>query len=388
MSPGRLFQVAFLALGLSFATASAIQAACSASWEGDGAPLIFRHGLSEAERRALSATVYLGLDDPGGVGVWPMAEIDVAPPCELARFEASGLTWVVSGGEAPAPLRWVRADGRDEVFFVAQAPALADAGRWSAAPTPWMSPTGEPVYLLVGASEHHHFVFKVYDGVPGLKRLSDDLVGVIDGSTTPLATLDRLGGAVSLFLETATGRAADIYRPGQLTRDRIATLYGPDGHYFAPLPGGGVSLSGSGLYCAARLGGFQRTRLLVVDLRPDSLDLGCSYETLGDDIVSVFSQRLADPASDKAYIAQQIASSEAQTRIARRIGRSHPTGSSGHQWVDASGVRQAIWFRRSGEFMIEVHATYSADASADVSDLAESLLSNRLRENMDAETPG
>lgn len=388
MRPSRLAKAALLALSLSLVGTPLARAACSGAWEGDGAPLAIRHGLNEADRRALSATVFLGLDDPGGVGVWPTAEINMAPPCELARFEAAGVTWVVSGGEAPAPLKWVRAEGRDEVFFIAKAPALTDAGRWAVAKTPWIAPMAKPVYLLAGATENHHFVFKVYDGLPGLKRLSDDLVGAIDGSAAPLAALDRLGSAVSLFLETETGRAAEIYRPGHLNRDRTATLYGPDGHYFAPLPGGVVSLSGSGLYCAARLGGFQRMRLIAIDLRSESLDLGCSYETVGNDIVSVFSQRLTDPTADKAYIAYQIEVSEREAGVARRIGRSNPTGPAGHQWVDDAGVRHAIWFRRSGEFMIEVHATFDTESSDDVSALADSLLSNRLRDNVDDETPG
>ncbi|WP_337185394.1 hypothetical protein [Phenylobacterium sp.] len=361
-------------------TPGAAPSPCVGAWSGEGRPLRFRDGMAEAERRALSAAVFLALDDPAGAADWPAGAIEDAPPCELARFQADGVTWTISGGVAPAPPRVIRGPGTSDYFFVAEAPALDDAGRWAAAMTPLVPRTKPPVYLLVGATGERRFVFAAYDSAPGTKQLADDVVNVVEGDAAPIALFDRPGAAVTVAATSRSGVQADLYRPALLDRRRTATLYGPDGRYFVPMAGDAIRLHGSGLECPARHGAFERARLIVMDTRPDHLDLACVFEA-GESYITVFSQRLADPRTDRAYIAEQIAGSKASTGVSGRRTTTERLRSAdaGHRWEDSSGQQQALWFHRRGDDLIEARATFTPEAEADVVSLVESLFGQPWR---------
>src|ERR1700741_4362107 len=111
-SAGRRF-LPSLALGLSLVAPgmAAAAPACAPPLGGGGTPVAYPQPLSEPARRSLSEAIAAALKDPEGGGSWPRAAIAAAPACEVARFDADGAGWVVSGGLGRAPPRWAQTAG-------------------------------------------------------------------------------------------------------------------------------------------------------------------------------------------------------------------------------------------------------------------------------------
>lgn len=376
-----MIHVAGLALAMIFGTMSQAAAqtqsaapACGAKLEGAGTPLEFASPLPEDDRIGLLASVHLALNDSTGRGAWPISEIDIAPPCEIASFPVGDDTWVISAGEGYAPPRWARAKGRDETYYLTTGPSVADARAWSTTPGAPATGLARPLYYLVGAADGLHFVFKVYRGAPGGKQLADDLVEAITEKTAPVAVYDSRGNAASLFLLTRSRRTSWIYQSERLTGDRSAVLYGPDGVFFFPAPGEATILRGSDLQCDARYGKFELFRLGLLNPDDRELDLACFYYH-GDNNLSIFSSRLPDASDDRRVFASLIKSTQDEDGVSARLP-GFETGAreilqAGRAWVDKSGMGQGIWLMRRGEYVYEIRITFEVSATKAALDAVE-----------------
>lgn len=335
--------------------------ACGAKLAGDGAAIQFPSPLPEPDRIGLLASLHLTLTDSSGRGTWPLSEIDIALPCEIASFPVGDDIWVISGGDGYAPPRWARATGHDETYFLAAGPSLVDAGAWAANQGVSSARINRPIYYLVGVAAETHFVFKAYQGSPSGKQLADDLFGVITGKTAPIGVYDPKGSAAGLFLLTQSRRTSEVYTPERLIGDRSATLYGPDGDFFTPAPNEAVLLRGSDLRCDARYGDFERVRLGVLEPGDANLDLSCHYEA-GESYMTLFSSRLPDPQNDRARYARAIKQSQDEDGVTLRLP-DYKTGvretlQGGKSWIDKTRLGQSIWFMRRGDYVYEIRGTF------------------------------
>ena len=376
-----MIHVAGLALAMIFGTMSQAAAqtqsappACGAKLEGAGTSLEFASPLPEDDRIGLLASVHLALNDSTGRGAWPISEIDIAPPCEIASFPVGDDTWVISAGEGYAPPRWARARGRDETYYLTAGPSVADARAWSTTPGAPATGLARPLYYLVGAADGLHFVFKVYQGAPGGKQLADDLVEAITEKTAPVAVYDSRGNAASLFLLTRSRRTSWIYQSERLTGDRSAVLYGPDGVFFFPAPRQATILRGSDLQCDARYGTFELWRLGVLNPDDRELHLACFYYH-SENYLSIFSSRLPDASDDRRVFASLIKSAQDEDGVSARLP-GFETGAreilqAGRAWVDKSGMGQGIWLMRRGEYVYEIRITFEVSATKAALDAVE-----------------
>lgn len=361
-----MIRVFALALAMMIAVSSPARAqppseSCGAKLDGTGKPLKFTSPLPEDDRIGLMAAIHLTLSDSSGRGTWPISEIDIALPCEIANFPAGEDTWVISAGEGFAPPRWARAKGRAETHFLAVGPSITDARTWAANRSAPVTALIRSTYFLVAAADKQHFVFKVYQSAPDGKQLADDMFDVITEKTAPLASYDPKGAATSLFLLTQSRRTSELYRPDLLSGDRSATLYGPDGFFFSPAPNEAVLLRGSDLRCDERHGVFKRFSLGVLAAEDAKLDLSCHYQG-GESYITVFSTRLPDASNDRRTFDRAIKNAQDDGGVAMRL-KSFNSGAknilqAGKSWVDKSGVGQGLWIMRRGEFVYEIHATF------------------------------
>ncbi|WP_397417339.1 hypothetical protein [Phenylobacterium sp.] len=365
------------------------QAACPPATAEGGTPISIPSRLDEAARLGLSAMAYLAVADPAGGDAWPRAEIATAPSCPAATFQGEDQTWNLSTGVAPAPMFWAQAQGDDEIFYIAEAPALVDAQAWSRARTPLPPQTAPRVRLLVGEIDGIHVVYQVYEDVPGTRRLSDDIVAIQTGKLNALAAVDPAGHAVTILRETESGREAELFRPGLINRDVTAQLYGPDGAFFHVAGAGVIAMRGSGVYCAPSYGGFSRSHITVIDSRADSLDLSCLFR-MGDSWVSVFATRQPNAAGDKASFTARIRDMEREDKAlktsvqASGVGRGY---GAGRVWDRTDGRQDGLWFRRAGEFVVEVRATFDDSAKDALLKLLEAFASNRLPSDVREDAP-
>jgi hypothetical protein len=327
----------------------------------DGAGKAIEHPadepLSEARRRALSAGIFGALRDPTGARSWPGPQIAAAPACPIARFDAGELTWTISAGAGDAPPRWVRANGQEDVFFLAPGP----------------SPTGAAgqAYYLVGTDGDLRLILKVYDGPPDTRTIADDLAQAITGRAVPIGAYDAEGQAVTLFLPTASGHTAEVFEPEALRGWRSATIFGTDGRFFTRDEADAILFSGSGLACAPAYGPFVRDRLMVLDARDGALDLACRLST-EESWITVFASRSPDPSRDRAVFAAGLRDAESEG-VSRRL-RDPPVGrdrtiQAGRRWVDRDGAGQGLWYLRRGEYIIELRATFALDDAQAVLDV-------------------
>lgn len=369
-----MIRVFALAVALMFVAMSPTQAqpppeSCGAKLDGTGKPLKFASPLPEDDRIGLMAAIHLTLNDSSGRGTWPISEIDIALPCEIANFPAGEDTWVISAGEGFAPPRWARAKGRAETHFLAVGPSIADARTWAANRSAPVTGLTRSTYFLVAAADEKLFVFKVYQGAPDGKQLADDMFDVITEKTAPIATYDPKGAATSLFLLTQSRRTSEIYRPDLLSGDRTATLYGPDGFFFSPAPNEAVLLRGSDLRCDDRHGAFELVRLGVLRAEDAALDLSCHYQG-GESYITIFSTRSPDASNDRRTFAGALKERQDELGVSRKL-QSFNAGAkeilqAGNSWVDKAKIGQGLWFMRRGEYVYEVHATFTAPETGSV----------------------
>ena len=376
-----MIRATWLALAVIFGTMSPAAAqtqpappGCGAKLDGAGTPFKFASPLPEDDRIGLLASIHLALNDASGRGTWPMSEIDIAPPCEIASFPVADDTWVISAGEGYAPPRWARAKGHEETYFLAAGPSLADARAWSA--TPGASPTGlsRPIYYLVGAADGQHFIFNVYLGAPSSKQLADDLVEAIGEKTAAVAFYDSKGTAASVFLETQSRRRSRVFQPERLSGEPSAELYGPDGVFFSPAPNEAVLLRGSDLQCDARFGTYELIKLSVLNPEDKAIDLACHYFN-GDSNLTIFSSRLPDAGDDRRMFASLLKRSQDEDGVTARLP-GFETGAreflqAGKAWVDKSRTGQGIWLMRRGDYVYEIRITFKVSETKTALDAVE-----------------
>lgn len=335
-------------------------AACAPALAETGKPLTLPGTLDDAARGALVSALFLALHDPSGVDTWPQKEIEAAPPCQVARFDADERIWTISAAAAPGPLRWVRGPSDDQgFFFLVKAPGLADAQAWNRGGRQGLPvASAPPLYLLVGRAMGANFVVRAYDGPPSARQLADDVAGLVEGQLAPLAYHDPVGDAVSLFVPTASGLQSEILRPQDIAAaSGFAALFFPDEHFFKAGEDDAYVMLGSGFACPEAYGKFRRELVGVLDPTPDSLSLSCNLETdTGTTIVYV--TRRPDAAGDKALWEQTIKDLERETGVARKL-TNPPTGprqvmQAGRNWIDSNGVVQVLFFLRRGEYVYEI----------------------------------
>ncbi|MEW5687601.1 MAG: hypothetical protein AB1942_22030 [Pseudomonadota bacterium] len=372
------FKFSAAVLTMALLVAPAARAACNSPLPGPGAPLALPPPSNAADREAISAGVYLALSDDAAEADWAWRRMEAAPPCPVSSFKVEGVTWEVSGGEGAAPLRWARSQGSDVYYFLVQGPSPAEARAWAATRRNGAA-TGTSATYLVASDGGLQFVMRIYDGAPDARRLADDLASSISGRFTPLAVFDPTGDAVTLDKADPEGIAAELFRPALIGGDRHATLLGPDGHFFAPAPEGGVRLRGSGLFCGDVYGPFERTRLTVLRAQDEDLDLGCSLHS-EESWISIFSTRRADTRDDKAIFRDHIRSTQADTGVKRRPvatrGSSGEALRAGAVWVDKNDMGQGLWFVRMGEYVVEFRATFRLDETDAVYDALTAFVTN------------
>jgi len=350
-------QTQLLTRGQTKAEAEAEPPSCGAKLEGGGIPLRFAATLPEADRLGLLASLHLALNDSSGRGNWPLSEIAIALPCEIASFPVGEDTWVISAGEGYAPPRWARAKGQEDTFYLTPGPSITDAAAWSATPGASAQGLDRTVYYLVAAVDGLQFAFEAYQGAPSGAQLAQDLVAAISGKSEPFAVYDSVGNAASLFLVTQSRRTSQVFLPEKLSGEHSAVLYGPDGFYFSPAPGGAVLLRGSDLTCDARYGAFERSRLGVINTEKADMDLACYYET-DESSVSIFSSRLPGSDGDRRYFEAVIKQYQDDVGVKTRLP-AFKTGpkeifQAGRAWVDKSGLDQGVWFMRRGDYVYEI----------------------------------
>ena len=269
---------------------------------------------------------------------------------------------MISAGVGYAPPRWARAKGHDETFFLAAGPSIIDAAGWAANRGVSTASMTRPIYYLVGVAADKHFVFNAYQGSPGGKQLADDLFAAITRKTAPIGAYDPIGSAASLFLLTQSRRTSAVYMPERLNGERTATLYGPDGYFFAPAPDDAVLLRGSDLQCDGRHGAFELVRLGVVEPGDADLDLSCHYQG-GESYMTIFSSRLPDARNDRATFTRVVKQIQEEGGVAARLP-DYKTGArmilqGGKSWIDKSRVGQGIWFMRRGDYVYEIRGTFT-----------------------------
>ncbi len=357
--------------------ASSANAACDSPLSGPGTPVDVRAPADEADRRAMSAAVFLALSDDAGGSDWVWREMAAAPPCPVSSFKVDGVTWHVSGGEGAAPLRWARADGVDVYYALVRGPSPAEAQGWAETRRNGAA-TGASATYLVASEGDIQFVLRIYDGAPDARRLAGDLVDAIAGKLTPVAAFDPTGDAVTLSFGTPDGVSAELFRPALLGPQRHATLLGPDGRFFTPGEGG-VRLRGSEHICGDAYGPFARSRLTVMVADDPGLDLGCSFYS-EESWISVFATRRPDTDGDKARFRDDIRATQADTGVKGRPVSSKASRTDAIRasavWIDKTQKGQGLWFIRQGEYVIEIRATFRLDETDAVYDLVAAMLKN------------
>lgn len=338
------------ALALIALPAAAVEP-CKAPPEGDAARLELATPVSEADRLGLSAAMLLALDDDSGRASWPDDAIEAAPPCPLGEFKAGDIPWSLSGGQGNAPPRVIQNPASEAYVFLALGPSLAEARAWLEAGGGDGLRVQRPTYFLVGANHALRFVHRLYDGMPSEADLIADATALLEGRLAPLAVFDAQGQAVSLMVATQSGVQAQLFAP----QDQPASLYGPDGKYFAPAGDAATRMRGSGLVCPASLGRLARTRMLLVNGTDARLDLGCGYNG-AESWITLFVTRAADPL--QPAFEQRIAEAR-KDGVVRTLSTASQGLERGEVWQDRKGAGQGLWMARRGPYLIEARATFA-----------------------------
>ena len=345
--PGRMFQ-------------AVPPAACASPLGDTGKPIPFGdQPLSDAQRGAFVSAIFLTLHDPAGDDHWPKKEIEAAPGCPVARFTTEEVVWTINAGGAGVPLRWADAATREELFFLAKGPSLAEAEAWDRGGRrglPAAPPS--PTYYLIGRIAGLNFVAQAYDGPPSMERMADDIAALVDGDAPPLAVHDPAGDAISLFVPTESGQQAEVIRPQDITADSgVALLFFPDGRFFTDGDDGAYVMAGSGFACPTAYGDFKRDMVSIYNASTEALELSCRLE--GEQrVLTITVMRSPDASGDKARWEAAIRAAEQDTGIARKLANP-PTGpksgiQAGRNWVDNDGFVQTMLYLRGGEYVYEL----------------------------------
>lgn len=370
--------VAALVAGLAMASAAQARPAssermfqqlapapCAKPLAETGKALAFGDSLTAAQREQLMGAIFLTLHSGDGNNQWPEKEVEAAPACAIARFAAADVVWTINGGGSGLPLRWVRAPGRDELFFLVEGPGLADAGAWNTGGRRGLpTVSAKPAYFLVGRMIGLNFIAKIYDGPPAPRQMADDIAALIDLESRPLAIHDAVGDAITLFRPT-TGPQAEIFRPQDiLPEDGFAALYLPDEKLFTWNDDGAYVMAGSGFACAKAYGKFERELVGVFNPSPEKLELSCNLKT-DTGRTTVFVTRQPDTSRDKANWAYTIKAYQDETGVARKLS-DPPTGprstlQAGKTWIAKDGFVISIFILRRGDYVYQINQEHSGD---------------------------
>jgi hypothetical protein len=111
---------------------------------------------------------------------------------------------------------------------------------------------------------------------------------------------------------------------------------------------------------------------------------------MGDSWVSVFATRQPDAAADKAEFAARIREMERadkENRVPVRGSGVDLGYTAGRVWSLADGGQEGLWFRRAGEFVVEVRATFDDGAKDSLLKLLEAFVTNRLPDEVPEDAP-
>lgn len=346
---GRLFQVADGA------------AQCGAALGDTGKPITPAQPLTEADRKALLAALFITLHDPTVDDVRALP----ADSCPVARFGADDVVWTIHGGRGAQPLRWVSTSARPDWFFLVPGPSLPDAAAWDATRQGLPRLSTAPAYYLVGVADGINFLLQAYDGPPSMRRMSDDIAALLEGGAAPLAAHDPTGDVVSLFLTTVSGPQAEVFRPTELDDGRVGGLFMPDDGLVRLGDGGAFVFRGSDFACRPDYGPLTRFRVGVGLPQDDGRELSCQLRS--DDVVmTVIVSHRPDGSADKAIWADEIRNAEETYGVRTKLrgpptGRGSPIG-AGRTWIDSDGLVQLVLFLRDGEYVYEIRQSHRDEA--------------------------
>lgn len=329
-----------LVLGLATLAAqpSAAAPACATALVEGGIAINHVTPLSDLDRDTLLSGLHSALNDPTGRYDWPDPQVAAAPSCEVGVFEADGASWTLTGGRAPAPVRWAKAPGRSDYLFLAAGAGLG----------------ARQTFYLVGVNGENHYVFRAYLGAPDQAALIEDMKRLLTGQLSPLAIYDRPGEAITLVPATASGAQAQIFGTGA----QPASIYGADGHFFGDADDGGYQMRGSGFVCRRALGGQQRSRLIVVNRNDTQLDLGCGFNGVRS-WMTIFVTRIPDPGPMQGVFDQRTRDALRSTGVSGAPENLPLAMEFGQTWTDPRGVRQGLWIIRQGRYVVESRATFA-----------------------------
>lgn len=368
-----------MGVGLALALGGSAGAAevCHAPLPGPGVAYRAPATLQDSDVTALATGAYLALRDVSGAGTWPDEQVEAMPPCPLFAFEAGGARWTISGAVGSTPPRVVTAPDREDYFFLAAGPPPSTAEGWPAAPPPAGRPAS-PAFYLVSADGSARYLLRIYDGAPSDRQLADDLSSLLNTGGDTLAAFDPVGEAVTVTRPTHSGRGARLFDTGRLHSGRQATVLAADGFFFEPAGLQDVTMRGSQQLCAARYGAFLREQLAILDAREAHLDVGCRLQS-PQSWISVFSTRRADRRDDRQLVRASLA--EARKDGGARTLPGDRTGALGEllggaAWRDDAGMGQGLWFRRRGDYVIEIRATFETPFADEMFAAVRLLLAN------------
>ncbi|MFC3069996.1 hypothetical protein [Phenylobacterium soli] len=347
------------ALILALCAASQAQAAdCAPRLSGDGRLVTFADHLSDPQWLSLTALIHDSLH-ASSPDARPEKTLALAPACVIDSFRAMDKVWVMSGGAAPAPMRWAKAaDGT--TFYLVAGVAGADSRALGMRSVP---------YLLVLDSANGQLIAGLYDGAPSDIALAADIRHDLeDPKFYPMASFDPEGEAVTSFVDSDELHTARLFEPLP-DGERAATILLPDGKYFSHREDAAAVMAGSAITCPATAGDLNRERLLVMDVAPKSLMLACDY--FGDDgALSVvvraapeFDLREAFPGVLASAKEDFVEPKEAPSPIG--VGaRSH--FGYGAAWSSRDGTVGGVWLGRRGPYVIEIYGIWPQAADREV----------------------
>lgn len=319
---------------------------------GDAAPIALRLPLTEADRLAFGTVVR----DAWLAGAGDVEKLEGtlagAQPCVSSAFRAGGRDFTLSGGAAPAPIRWAISSDERMLFLLLPVPQGRGDGAKAAKS------------VLFSLARGQVFVIQAYDGLPGEQRMVADATASFAKDFAPLAMIEGHGDAVDVFRATASGLGAQIF--AKANRPYPVSFNLVDGHFFVPDARFDARMRGSGMPCPRDLGEVKlKSRLL--DLGDDAdLDLGCQYVDSAGTRVTVFATLTSEPlervfSTEEAHYRQP----EDDTRTVDlpwvSAGPGRFARAKAWRYAGGEGYVRAHWAGMRGRYLIQVHAIWNPE---------------------------
>ncbi len=313
---------------------------CAGPLSGGGQPWALPDVLSEGQRMAVSKVAAEALRKP-------TPDLTRASRCVSYELAVEGETINVMAGDGDTPIRWMKSEVQGMTIYLTS----QDDGE------------GGKDYLLLARNEAGDFLFQLYTGEPSESVLRKDLLGLLDGSSAPIALYDRVGDAVTLFRPSQSGLMSHIFGPTP-KGEKPAKLYGPDGRYFLATGSRAPRLASSGFVCPETLGEFRLGALSVHNGEFEHLALQCDY---GADELGISLYAIRRP-SETAQSWFEAALPEARRAFptAKIDPGPVPVGGRngfefGRIWVLDTGGVAGLWTAQLGEHIVEVRGRLAYD---------------------------